>query len=70
MPRRRVAFKFWGYALGVAFGPNKLRAKPPDQGHSPKSIWLLAAGHSYRLTSGGTAELIPPMTFETILNRC
>jgi hypothetical protein len=36
--------------------PNKSDELRPDQGHSPSIVWLLLAGHSHRLTSGGKAE--------------
>ena len=62
MPRRRGAFTFLGHALGAAFGPMNPKGLSPDQGHSPGIIWLLPAGHSHRLTSGGKAE--PDMDYD------
>ena len=56
-PRRRGAFTFLGYALGAAW-PDKSEGLSPNQGHSPRVIWLLSAGHSHRreANSGGKAE--------------
>ena len=56
MPRRRDAFHILGYAPWCGLWPNELEGQSPDQGHSPGKIWLLSAGHSHRLTSGGKAE--------------
>ncbi|MEP6912298.1 MAG: hypothetical protein ABI923_06065 [bacterium] len=54
-------FIFLGYALGAAFGPINPKLSP-NQGHSPGIIWLLSAGHSHPLTSGGKAE--PDMAYD------
>ena len=48
-----------GYALGAASGPVKSEGLNPDQGHSPELIYLLSAGQSHRLTSGGKPNFIP-----------
>jgi hypothetical protein len=47
-----------GYALGAAFGPAISQGLSPHQGHSPGINWLMSAGHSHRLTSGGKAEAV------------
>ena len=49
LPRRRGAFYLLGYALGAVFGPLNPKGVA-------REIWLLSAGHSHRLTSGGKAE--------------
>ena len=56
MPRRRGAFYIFGLCPWCDLWPNKSEGLSPDQGHSPGIIWLLSAGHSHRLTSGGKAE--------------
>jgi len=56
MPRRRGAFFTFGLCPWCGLWPNKSEGLSPDQGHSPEIIWLLSAGHSHRLTSGGKAE--------------
>ena len=56
MPRRRGAFYIFGLCPWCGLWPNKSKGLSPDQGHSPKSIGLLSAGQSHRLTSGGKAE--------------
>ena len=55
-PAVQRSFRFLGFALGAAFGPIDPKGLSPNQGHSPGIIWLLSAGHSHRLTSGGKAE--------------
>jgi len=51
MPRRKVLFKFLGYALWPILPRSKAK-----QGRSPGINWLLPAGHSRRRTSDGKAE--------------
>jgi len=44
-----------GYAPRLGFALI-IRAIGPHQGHSPGIIWLVPAGQSHRLTSGGKAD--------------
>ncbi len=66
MPRPKVLLPFWAMPL-CGLWPNRSEGLSPDQGHSPGIIWLLSAGQSHRLTSGGKAEPDMAMTFEAKL---
>jgi len=63
MPRRKDCLLPFGLCPWCGLRPDKFEGPSPDQGHSPGIIWLLSAGHSHRLTSGGKAELTWPLTF-------